>query len=102
MSSKLECDLAQVVCKTIRVQELLDDVQCSEAFAEERLHRKHAWLELRAVARAMDGISPTGHAQPLAGQAVRHHACTTEAGDRAHISGLGRSVRRQHGASRPR
>ena len=33
-------------------------MQCSEAWAAEKLQRRHAWLELRAVARALDSTHP--------------------------------------------
>ena len=57
-TEKLNSHVAQVVQKTLDVQDIINDVQCSENYAQLKMERVSTWLELRAVARILDSLKP--------------------------------------------
>ena len=47
-----------MITKVTPISELIDDVDASALWAARKLERRHAWAELRALCRMLDGVLP--------------------------------------------
>ena len=54
--NKSNCHAVQVVSKVTPISELINDVDCAALWSSRKLERKHAWAELRAICRMVDGM----------------------------------------------